>query len=93
MFVEGLEGIMMEIVDSIDNQYGYTIWFPYTKNSINTIREGTLVSVKNFASNNDWDYLSILQITSIMPHHYALGKDRSGYPGFVEEAAVSAAQD
>ncbi len=93
MFVEGLGGIMMEIVESLDDQYGYVIWFPYTKNSINAIREGTLVAVKNFATNNDWEYYSILQITSIMPHHYALGKDRSGYPGFVEEAAVSAAQD
>ncbi len=93
MFVENIQGILMNVVQNEGTGYEYEIWFPYTKNSINTLRDGTLLAVKNFASSDNADCLSILQITSVLPMHYALGSDRTGYPGFVEEAAVSAAQD
>ena len=93
MFLDNLHGILMDIKDSEDSQYEYQVWFPYTKKSINTIREGSLIAVKNFASNDAESYNSVLQITSVLPMHYALGKDRSGYPAFVEEAAISVSQD
>lgn len=93
MFVDKIQGILMNIITRQDTGYEYEVWFPYTKNSINTIRDGTLIAVKNFASNDDAECLSILQVTSVLPMHYALGSDRTGYPGFVEEAAISAAQD
>lgn len=93
MFVDGIQGILMNIEQHEDSGYEYEIWFPYTRTAINTLREGTLIAIKNFASNDRANCLSILQITSVLPSHYALGNDRSGYPGFVEEAAISAAQD
>jgi DNA helicase HerA-like ATPase len=93
MFVDNLNGILIDITEDQQSQYEYKIWFPYTKKSINTLREGSLAGVKNFASTEQQDVVSIIQITSVLPMHYALGNDRSGYPAFVEEAAISAAQD
>jgi hypothetical protein len=92
MFVEKIQGVLMGIVVK-EGGNEYEVWFPYTKNFINVIREGVLLAVKNFASKDDVEHLSVLQVTSVMPMHYALGTDRTGYPGFVEEAAINAAQD
>jgi len=60
---------------------------------MNDIREGALIAVPNFASNERVIRHSILEITSILPMHYALGTDTGGYPGFVVEAAQNAALD
>jgi len=38
-------------------------------------------------------HYSILEITGVLPIHYALGTDTSGYPGFIVEAARNAGQD
>lgn len=93
MFVQDLQGVLMNITPKEGSGYEYEIWFPYTKRAINTIRDGTMLAVRNFASTENNENLSVLQVTSVLPMHYALGNNRTGYPGFVEEAAISAAQD
>jgi len=93
MFLDDISGTLMQVNTSHETRYEYDVWFPYTKNSMNIIREGSLIAVKNFSSNQKMEHFSILRITSVLPQHYALGKDLSGYPGFVEEAAISASKD
>lgn len=71
-------------------RFVFTIWFDYTRLLINKLREGDLVAVQNFSTNNSEIHWSILQITSTLPTHYALGptkNDVSGYPGYIMEAA------
>ena len=68
----------------------FTIWFDYTRILVNKLREGDLVAVQNFSTNSTEIHWSILQITSTLPTHYALGptkNDVSGYPGYIMEAA------
>ncbi|MCS7214695.1 MAG: ATP-binding protein [Thermodesulfovibrio sp.] len=93
MFIPNIFGTLMKITENPDTRYEFEIWFDYTKKAINLIREGTMVVVPNFASNNMETHLSILEIVSILPMHYALGSDISGYPGFIVEAAHSACLD
>jgi len=93
MFISNLTGTMMRVEPHPDTRFVFEIWFDYTKQAINLIREGAMVAVPNFASNQSETHLSILEVSSILPMHYALGSDTSGYPGFVEEAARSAALD
>ncbi|MEM3101678.1 MAG: ATP-binding protein [Candidatus Nitrosotenuis sp.] len=83
----------MKISENPDTRYEFEIWFDYTKRAINLIREGAMVAVPNFATNNTETHISILEIVSILPMHYALGSDISGYPGFVVEAAQNACLD
>jgi hypothetical protein len=52
-----------------------------------------MLAVPNFASNNHEQHLSILEVVSILPMHYALGDDTRGYPGFIVEAAKSVVND
>lgn len=93
MFVEGVSGTLMGMDKSARTRLEFTIWFPYMRSSIRRIREGSLVAVKNFSSEQDEECYSILRITSVLPMHYALGTRRDGYPGFMEEAAINAAKD
>jgi hypothetical protein len=46
-----------------------------------------------FASDDKANRSSVLQVAAILPTHYALEAGRSGYPGFVVEAARSACED
>ena len=73
MFVPEIKGILMNLKPKQDTRYEYEVWFPYTRSSINTIKEGTLLAVKNFATSDSGDCLSILQVMSVLPLHYALG--------------------
>ena len=93
MFVEKITGTLMRIEPNPDTRFEFEVWFDYTKSVINTIREGAFLAVPNFATNNQDTHYSILEVSSILPVHYALGSDTSGFPGFVEEAARSAALD
>lgn len=93
MFERNIEGTLMELMESPETRYRYVIWFDYTRNSINEIQEGTLLAVPNFASTERVKRYSVLEITTILPSHYALQGTSSGYPGFVVEAARSASQD
>ena len=88
-----LEGTLMSMQESPDTRFRYTIWFDYTREAINEIQEGTMLAVANFGSDTKFRRWSILEITSVMPSHFALQSGNSGYPGFVIEAARSAAQD
>ena len=83
----------MSMEESPDTRFRYTIWFDYTREAINNIQEGTMLAVPNFGSDGDARRWSILEITSVMPSHFALQGGNQGYPGFVVEAARSAAQD
>ena len=88
-----LEGTLMSMEESPDTRFRYTIWFDYTREVINEIQEGTMLAVANFGSDANTRRWSILEITSVMPSHFALQGGNLGYPGFVVEAARSAAQD
>lgn len=93
MFQTGMKGTLMRIEEAAETRYKYEIWFDYTRQAMTTISEGAMVAVPNFASTRDERHYSILEIASLLPVHYALGNDISGYPGFVLEAAKSAGQD
>ena len=93
MFVGGISGTLMQIRESNQTRFEFVVWFPYTRSTMMTIREGSLIATKNFSSDGRVEHHSIMRITSVLPSHYALGTDLSGYPGFVEEAAVNASKD
>jgi len=79
-----------------NTRFKYTIWFDYTRSLVNELHEGDLVAVPNFGTDYNGIKYSILQLTSVMPMHYALGtdiRDLKGYPGFVMQAAKSASAD
>ncbi len=93
MFVPNLVGTLMKIEEDPVTRYHYEVWFDYTRKVINTIGEGAMLAVPNFAGNDHEIHYSILEVTGILPMHYALGNDTSGYPGFVVEAAHNAGRD
>jgi hypothetical protein len=93
MFVPNLVGTLMKIEEDPVTRYRYEVWFDYTRKAINTIAEGAMVAVPNFAGDKNETHYSILEVSGILPIHYALGNDTSGYPGFVVEAARNAGQD
>ena len=59
----------MEIVDSYETRYSCTIWFDYTRELFNKIKEGSFIVIKNFTISNNKieDYYTILKITKKMP--------------------------
>jgi len=83
----------MEIKKSNQTRLGFVVWFPFVRDHMRVIREGSLAAVRNFSSNSREDHYSVMRITSVMPTHYAMMAGTDGYPGFVEEAAVSASRD
>jgi hypothetical protein len=93
MFVPNLVGTLMKIEEDPVTRYHYEVWFDYTRKAINTIGEGAMLAAPNFSGNDHEIHYSILEVTGILPMHYALGNDTSGYPGFVVEAARNAGQD
>ena len=93
MFVPNLTGTLMKIEEDPITRYSYEVWFDYTRKAINNIAEGAMVAVPNFAGTEREPHYSILEVTGILPIHYALGSDMSGYPGFIVEAARNAGQD
>ncbi len=92
-FVTGLEGTLIRVQEDPEARYEFEIWFDYTRQAMNLIREGALLAVPNFASNHAESHRSILEVVSILPLHYGLGDNPQGYPGFVVEAARSAVRD
>lgn len=93
---KGIEGrLMMANRDAQGNAH-YQIWFDYTRELMNQIREGDLIAVQNFAPSDSGTVFSVLSLLSVQPIHYALGKteaDLKGYPGHVMEAAKNIAKD
>ncbi len=96
-FKENPLGILVSIEPDSVTGFIYNIWFPYTRSNIKETQEGNLVAIKNFASNGNCCRYCILELTSVMPAHYALGSSPSeiekAFPGFVVEAAKSARLD
>lgn len=92
-FVNKLVGTLVRLEEDADSRFRYEIWFDYTREAMNLIREGAMLAVPNFASSATEQHLSILEVVSILPMHYALGNDTSGFPGFVVEAAKSLVSD
>jgi hypothetical protein len=66
------------------------IWFDYTRQLTNAIKEGDLVAIPNFSADNVY---SVCQIIQSLPMHFAMPQNLEGYPGFTMEAAKSACQD
>ena len=93
MFVQGMEGTLMELAEAPETRYRYVAWFDYTRRAINGIQEGTLLAVPNFAGDAETVRHSVLEVATILPMHYALQGGAGGYPGFVVEAARSASED
>lgn len=93
MFLNDITGTLMQITPSMQTRYEFDVWFPFTRNAMNIIKEGAMLAVKNFSSNKEIEHFSVLRITSVLPHHYAMGDKLSGYPGFLEEAITSASKD
>ena len=92
-FVKDLKGTLISLEENAESRFKFEIWFDYTKKAMNLIREGAMLAVDNFASTQNERHLSILEVVSILPIHYALGKDTSGFPGFVVEAAKNVVND
>jgi hypothetical protein len=92
-FVNKLVGTLVRLEEDADSRFRYEVWFDYTREAMNLIREGAMLAVPNFASSATEQHLSILEVISILPMHYALGNDTSGFPGFVVEAAKSLVSD
>ncbi len=90
-------GILVSIETDPVTGFVYNIWFPYTKSNIKETQEGNLIAIKNFSSNGSCCKYSILELTSVIPAHYALGSSpqeiEKAFPGFVVEAAKSARLD
>lgn len=93
MFKEGITGTLMSMEKSNQTKLGFEVWFPFVREHMMQIREGSLVAVRNFSSSDTEHRYSVLRITSAMPTHYALMTGKDGYPGFMEEAARSASKD
>jgi hypothetical protein len=93
MFVPNRIGRLMRVQESEQTRYQFEIWFEYTRQAMTQLREGTFLATKNFATNESETHYSVLEVTSIMPIHYALGENFEGYPGFVMEAARNIATD
>lgn len=92
-FVPNMTGTLISLEEDENSRFRYEIWFDYTRQAMNLIREGAMLAVPNFASNNKAQHLSILEVVTILPMHYALGNDTRGYPGFIVEAAKSVVND
>ena len=88
-----MEGTLMELSEAPETRFRYIVWFDYTRRAINELQEGTLLAVPNFTSDGETRRYSVLEVTTILPIHYALQGGTGGYPGFVVEAARSAAED
>jgi hypothetical protein len=89
-------GTLMRVEEDPNSRYRFEIWFDYTRQIMNTVSEGAMVAVPNFyldPKDRRQEWSSVLEISTLLPVHYAIGQTQSGFPGFLEEAVRSAAQD
>ncbi len=94
--VDGIEGTLLSVKQ--ENMYSeFIVWFPFSKNALKTLREGVLLTAKNYSSTQNEERLSVMQITNAVPSHYALGMAGSekldAYPGFLDAALESVHAD
>ena len=73
MFTQ-LEGTLMDMSESPDARFVYTIWFDYTRESINAIQEGTMLAVPNFGADEKVNRMSVLEVTSVKPSHFRIAR-------------------
>lgn len=96
-FVNGKKGertgVLIKLEEDQHSRYEFEVWFEYTRQAMNDIKEGTMLAVPNYATSKEKKHYSIIEVTSIKPIHYAIGENPNGYPGFLMEAAKNAAQD
>src|SRR5207245_5483451 len=96
-FKEEPRGTVISLEAGDASGYTFHIWFPYSRGYMEIVKEGSFVAVRNFASSSDTKAFSILELSSVMPVHYALGSSPAdterAFPGFVVEAAKSARVD
>lgn len=97
-FEEKPKGVVVSMDDENSfSGYSYTVWFPYTRDFVRKVKEGSFIAIKNFLSNSTEQKFSILEIVSAVPQHYALGSSSSdaekAFPAFFIEAAKSCRQD
>ena len=59
----------MSMEESPDTRFRYTIWFDYTRESINKIQEGTMLAVANFGS--DCWFSSLVHIGNYFSNAFA----------------------
>jgi len=93
IFVPDRSGVLMKMDEDEETRFIFETWFEYTRKAMMEIREGRLLAVKNYASEQTQAHYSILETVSTLPVHYALGTNPEGYPGFVMEAARNVSTD
>jgi hypothetical protein len=93
MFILDVQGILINLQENEQTRYQCEVWFDYTRQNMERIREGAFLAVPNFSSNAQGYRYTILEIVSVLPIHYGLGENAKGYPGFIREAAKSAFTD
>ncbi|MHA1222315.1 MAG: ATP-binding protein [Candidatus Heimdallarchaeaceae archaeon] len=74
----------------------FDVWFDYTKELMNEIKDGDLISVDTFYYNKENKEVrkeAILRLSNLLPIHYAMPQDLTGYPAFVSESVSSASLD
>lgn len=89
-------GTLMSVEEDPNSRYRLEIWFDYTRQIMNTLSEGAMVAVPNFyldPHDRRCEWSSVLEISTVLPIHYAIAQNQTGFPGFLVEAARSAGQD
>ncbi len=92
----GTQGRLIFLQPDEKTRFSFMIWFDYTRILMNDLREGDLLAVNNFATNNNEIHWSILEITNVLPIHYALGsrsEDLRGFPGYIMATAGNLSTD
>lgn len=93
---KGIVGTLMSVEEDPNSRYRFEIWFDYTREIMNTLSEGAMVAVPNFYLDREHprrEWASVLEISNMLPVHYAIAQNQTGFPGFLVEAARSAGQD
>jgi len=65
----------MKIEENEHSRYEFEVWFEYTRQAMNDIREGTMLAVPNYTTMRDETHYSIIEVTSLKPIHYAIGEN------------------
>ncbi len=92
----GTQGRLIFLQPDEKTRFNFTIWFDYTRLLMNSLKEGDLLAVNNFATDSNSTHWSILEITSVLPVHYALGsrpEDLRGFPGYIMATAGNLSTD
>ena len=84
MYVANLTGILMKVQEDPVTRYRFEVWFDYTRCAINTISEGAMVSVPNFAGNDEENTVVVLQFDATRCRLIAYGPNEN----IIDESAV-----